>query len=173
LLRKLEVTSLLDVPCGDFTWMKHVELDGIDYIGGDIVGEMISKLQQQYGRPGRSFRRIDLVCDDLPPVDAVMVRDLFLHLPLQLVHRAIANLQRSGAKWLLTSNYPAVPANADIPMGHHRFQNLMLPPFSWPPPLHVINEMSTTAQGPTDKQLAAWLIVDLPDQRRRPLDVRL
>src|SRR4051812_28060105 len=36
-LRKLEARVLLDVPCGDFTWMGHVDLSGIQYIGGDIV----------------------------------------------------------------------------------------------------------------------------------------
>src|SRR4051794_5727641 len=34
-LGKLEARVLLDVPCGDFTWMEHVDLSGIQYIGGD------------------------------------------------------------------------------------------------------------------------------------------
>ena len=28
---------MLDVPCGDFRWMAHVDLSGIIYIGGDII----------------------------------------------------------------------------------------------------------------------------------------
>jgi hypothetical protein len=36
-LRQLEARALLDVPCGDFTWMEQVDLSGIEYIGGDIV----------------------------------------------------------------------------------------------------------------------------------------
>ena len=31
-LRRLEARVLLDVPCGDFAWMEHVDLSGIKYI---------------------------------------------------------------------------------------------------------------------------------------------
>src|SRR5215213_5906369 len=40
LLQRLGARSLLDIPCGDFHWMKTVDL-GIDrYIGADIVPEL-------------------------------------------------------------------------------------------------------------------------------------
>lgn len=65
---------------------------------------MIERLRADFGRPGRTFQRIDLVSDDLPLVDLVMVRDLFLHLPLGLVRQALSNVRRSGSTWLLTSN---------------------------------------------------------------------
>src|SRR4051794_4328474 len=32
-LRELGTRVLLDVPCGDFTWMAYVDLSGIEYIG--------------------------------------------------------------------------------------------------------------------------------------------
>src|SRR4051812_23723440 len=40
-LRDLRVTSLLDIPCGDFFWMKQVDLAGIQYTGADIVPELV------------------------------------------------------------------------------------------------------------------------------------
>ena len=47
-LRRLNATVFLDAPCGDFNWMRHVELpDGTSYIGGDIVA------QAQRGRETR------------------------------------------------------------------------------------------------------------------------
>jgi len=39
LLRELNVCSLLDLPCGDFNWMQHVNLGEIQYIGADIVSD--------------------------------------------------------------------------------------------------------------------------------------
>ena len=36
-LHELDAKVLLDVPCGDFTWMEHVDLSGIEYIGGPTV----------------------------------------------------------------------------------------------------------------------------------------
>lgn len=37
MLKKYSIKSILDIPCGDFSWMKKIELDGIEYIGADIV----------------------------------------------------------------------------------------------------------------------------------------
>ena len=39
LIGQLQINSILDVPCGDFHWMRHVNLDGISYCGVDIVRE--------------------------------------------------------------------------------------------------------------------------------------
>ena len=36
MLSELEARTLLDLPCGDFHWMQHVDLSGINYIGGDL-----------------------------------------------------------------------------------------------------------------------------------------
>ena len=58
LLKELDATSLLDLPCGDFHWMQHTDLAGIDYIGGDLVGELIERNQAQHARDGVSFRKL-------------------------------------------------------------------------------------------------------------------
>src|SRR5688572_32614789 len=34
---RLNAHRLLEVPCGDFNWMSHVDLSRIEYTGGDIV----------------------------------------------------------------------------------------------------------------------------------------
>jgi hypothetical protein len=39
---------LLDIPCGDFNWMKLLNL-GVDYIGADIVGELIAENRRRFG----------------------------------------------------------------------------------------------------------------------------
>ena len=43
LLSRRRVRSILDAPCGDFYWMKEVALCDIDYIGADIVEEIIAR----------------------------------------------------------------------------------------------------------------------------------
>lgn len=159
LLRDLGVTSLLDVPCGDFVWMQTVDLAGIDYTGADLVGEMVAELQAAHGRDGRRFVRLDVIEDSLPPVDAVLMRDLLLHLTHAQGRRALANVKRSGARWLLTSQYPTVTANPEIEMGQHRFPNLTLPPYNLPAPARLIEE--TPMPGEPAKVLAVWPTSDL------------
>src|SRR4051794_12222294 len=97
LLRELGVTSLLDIPCGDFAWMGQVDLTGVDYVGADLVTDIVAGLQARYGGDRRRFIRLDAIADPLPQVDAILMRDLLLHLTLAQGRRALANVKRSGA----------------------------------------------------------------------------
>ena len=160
LLGELGATSLLDLPCGDFHWMQHTNLAGIDYIGGDLVGELIERNQEQYKRNGVSFRKLDLVHDKLPQVDAVLCRDCLVHLSFADAHAALANVARSGAKWLLTTSFSSIKRNDDIVTGQWRPLNLMLPPFNLPKSAKRIAENCTETEF-TDKLLGVWPIADL------------
>src|ERR1700722_13519672 len=59
--RDLGIGSLLDIPCGDLNWIRHVELPGVEYIGADIVPALISSNVAQFGASGRKFVVLDLV----------------------------------------------------------------------------------------------------------------
>lgn len=41
LFRELSVRRFLDLPCGDFHWMSRVDLSGVEYLGGDIVRDLV------------------------------------------------------------------------------------------------------------------------------------
>jgi hypothetical protein len=47
IIEKYAIQSMLDVPCGDYNWMKTVEKT-CSYIGGDIVMEVIENNQKLY-----------------------------------------------------------------------------------------------------------------------------
>src|SRR5207253_2597392 len=80
LLHELQVRRFLDVPCGDFNWMKEVSLPpGVTYLGGDIVEEVIRKNNERYGNPVVSFTRLDILAGDLPQADLVLCRDCLVH----------------------------------------------------------------------------------------------
>src|SRR5437868_5072453 len=55
LLKQLQVTTLLDAGCGDYNWMKELNLGSMQYIGVDVVPELITINQQKYGREIRTF----------------------------------------------------------------------------------------------------------------------
>ena len=49
LFEGLNATSLLDAPCGDFNWMRHVQLPaGCAYMGRDIVPKLIEDLKRDF-----------------------------------------------------------------------------------------------------------------------------
>ncbi|OKL57270.1 hypothetical protein UA08_07586 [Talaromyces atroroseus] len=168
LFTELGIQSILDIPCGDFHWMQHVTSQSganMQYIGGDIVEELIASNQKAFGGGHIDFRVLNVVSSDLPRVDLVFVRDCFVHLPLAEVFKALDNIKRSGAKYLLTTTFPGHPVNNDeFLLGMWRTLNLERPPFGFPSPLKVINERCTEAflgDSFTDKSLALWPLEDL------------
>lgn len=162
LLRRLQCRTILDLPCGDFWWMQHVDLNGIDYLGGDIVPELIDENTRRHGGPGRRFQVIDLVNDPLPRVDLVLCRDCFVHLSFEYIARAVANLRRSGSTYLAATTYPGTASNLDVPSGKWRTLNMCLPPFGFPVPVEVLSEDCTEGDGQhADKTLAVWRLADL------------
>lgn len=156
LLKKLEVTSLLDIPCGDFNWMQKVELSNINYIGADIVEELILKNRLKFGETkNRKFQVINLITDPLPKADMVLVRDCLVHLSFKDIQKALNNIQLSGAKYLLLTTFTNHTKNFDIVTGAWRPLNFQKRPFNFPKPLLVINEKCTENNGKfEDKSLA-------------------
>ncbi len=66
LLRELNIKSLLDLPCGDFNWMKLVNLTGVEYLGGDIVPDLVRINTENHSAPGIAFQTLDLINGPLP-----------------------------------------------------------------------------------------------------------
>ena len=163
LLERLGAASLLDVPCGDFGWLSTVPL-ALDYIGGDIVPELVASNEERFGGPGtrRRFLRLDLTADPLPAADVVLCRDCLVHLSFAHITQALDNIRRSGAAWLLTTTFLEHDGNVDIESGDWRMLNLTRPPFNFPEPAAVIVEGCHESDGAySDKALAAWRVGDL------------
>lgn len=170
-LRRLAVRRLLDIPCGDFHWMKEVDLQGIDYIGGDIVAAAIESNRARYGRPGRNFAVLDLTTGPLPGADAIFCRDCLVHFSFGNIERAFRCMQASGATYLMTTTFTARGENADIVDGDWRPLNLEAPPFSLPRPLELLIERCTEENGAyADKSIGIWRIADLPTEISRSPD---
>jgi SAM-dependent methyltransferase len=161
LLRRLGARSLLDAGCGDFHWMAHVELDGVEYIGVDVVPELIEENRRRHGRPGRSFIEADLISDPLPRADAILCRDTLIHLPDALLLAAVANIARSGASYLLASTFVGRGNGPDIVLGDWRPTDLQAPPFSLPEPLELVDDRRLEPPVAEDKRLGVWRLADL------------
>ncbi len=162
LIKKLHVKTLLDIPCGDFNWMQHVDLSGIRYIGADIVEALVQKNNARFGDEHRQFRRLDLLTDPLPGCDLVFCRDCLVHLSLADVRAALENIKRSGATYLATTHFHEESENTDIPTGGWRPLNFFVPPFNFPGPVAEINEHCSEMDGAfADKCLVVWKISDL------------
>ena len=103
-LKKYNIKSIADIPCGDFWWMRHVDLFDINYMGGDIITPQITKLK--YSFPENDFQRIDLRIDKLPNVDLLFSRDCLFHLSNTDKQMVFNNFISSNIEYLLMSNHP-------------------------------------------------------------------
>lgn len=160
---KFEISSVLDLPCGDFNWMQKVNLSKIDYLGGDIVKELIDSIVKKF----KSFENVnfvvlDLINDNLPKKDLIIVRDCLVHLSYDDIFKSIKNIKASGSKFLLTTTYPNHKLNDDIITGDWRRLNLMEKPFHFPKPILTIVENCTESHGRyADKSMLLWDISKL------------
>lgn len=161
-LKELEITTMLDLPCGDFNWMKHVDLGVIKYIGSDIVDELILDNKKKYGNGNREFVSLDLLTGDIPKVDLLFCRDHLVHLSFRDIKTAFRNIKKSTIKYIMTTTFTRHETNIDIATGEWRTLNLEKPPFNLPNPIKIINEKCTEGNGEfADKSLGVWLVEDL------------
>ncbi|MFP8780667.1 class I SAM-dependent methyltransferase [Hydrogenophaga sp. RWCD_12] len=163
LVRSLGTRCLLDVPCGDFNWAAPLA-DAVDcYLGVDVVPALVSDNEKRWSSPRRQFLCRDMVRQRLPAADLVLCRDALVHLCAEDVKRAIANLRRTGASYLVATTFVGDRGNEDIPTGAWRPLNMQRPPFGFPAPLALIDERCHHTGGIySDKHLGVWRFEDLP-----------
>ena len=156
IVQELDVRTMLDVPCGDFAWMRHLRAD-VRYIGGDVLPELVDANERQFGGPTRRFMTIDILQDELPAADLLLCRDCLVHFSFDDIRAALRNIARSDCQWLLTTTFPECDRNDDIVTGDWRPLNLERPPFNLPPPDRMINERCTEGGNTfADKSLGLW-----------------
>ncbi len=153
LFEALGVRSLLDAPCGDFSWMSDVVSSLAFYIGIDIVPELIERNRRGHETDRVQFFCADISADPLPSADMILCRDCLIHLPSRLIHRSLRNFVDTNARFLALTSDLAARSYHDIPVGSFRSIDLRRPPFSFPAPIAAIAEDSSG-----DRQLCVWHI---------------
>jgi hypothetical protein len=160
-IRDLGIRSILDIPCGDFHWMRDTYLPLDLYIGADIVEELIVFNTEVYSTAARKFIVCDLTTDTLPNVDMIFCRDCLFHFSFYDIFRTIVNVRRSKAQFFFTTTNPNLERNIDVVTGEWRPLNLQIPPFSFPKPLLLVDEDPTDKKDIADKHMALWRVGDL------------
>ena len=141
LYKKLGIESVLDIPCGDYNWMQFVDNRSVDYIGADIVEDLIVENRKKF--PNVNFQHLDLASSQLPKVDLVIARDVLVHMTYDMIEKSINNIIKSGSKYLLTTTFTSENINYNLPEnGMWRPLNLLINPFQYNPK-YLINEDCT------------------------------
>jgi len=115
-IKKYNIRSIVDVPCGDFNYMKHINLEAINYKGYDVSPNCIS-MCDKFKQNNISFSVLDITKDTIPCADLVIIKDLFLHLSFKHISLVLSNVLKSKPKYLAVSHYPQRVANIDMKTG--------------------------------------------------------
>ena len=139
LFQEFSIKSLFDAPCGDFNWMKLVDLKDIDYLGGDIVEPLVAELNRNYSSQSISFIHFDLTSTISPTVDLFLNRDCLFHFSYHDILRTLNNFLLSGSKYFLTTSHDddeGIFFNSDVQSGGFRHLDLFSEPFCFPKDFH-------------------------------------
>ncbi len=159
LMNDLQVTTILDAPCGDHFWFNLIEWEiPINYLGADIVKSLINNNNERFSNDSVRFRYLDIVNNPLPDADIWLCRDCFIHLSNKDIFKSLDNFYTSNIDYILLSNYPNCKNNENIPTGNYRHYNLMLPPFNFPSPISTIDDW---VEGFPVRNLSLWRRRDL------------
>lgn len=124
LVRELGVTTVLDVGCGEGSWMPSLP----GYVGVDVVAAAIDFARRTHST--RAYRQLDARCDALPQTDLAFTRDFMQHLTVTEGLQVLANIKKTGARFLVASTYQDGDNSTDPESSWHAYRvNLELSPF--------------------------------------------
>lgn len=131
LLKEKQITSVVDLGCGDWQFSKMLNWSGIHYIGVDVIPTVVQRNNELYGTPLIQFVHLDATKDDLPAADLLICKDVLQHLSDSDIQGIIPKLSQFRY-CLLTNDYcPFIETNYPYEnQGGYRKLDLTKPPFN-------------------------------------------
>ena len=157
LLKRYSILSILDAPCGDLNWMKHVLKEHpVNYIGGAIVAPLVESNNKKYKTDTIRFTQIDLTRDKFPYADLMLCRDCLIHLSNKDIRAVLQNFIDSKIKYLLTTTlvHSNEHTNEDVSSGGHREIDLFSAPFNFP--ADVLYRIEDWQEPDPKKEMCLW-----------------
>lgn len=132
--------NVIDLGCGDFRIGERIAKENnINYIGIDIVPELIERNKNKYKDNNIKFLCLDIVSENLPNGDICLVREVLQHLSNSEIEKILEKLKKY--KYIfVTESHPLkiIKYNEDKPHGQDTRANygsgvyLDKPPFNIP-----------------------------------------
>lgn len=145
----LKRVRILDVPCGDMQWMPRflTARDDIDYVGMDIVPELIEGHQKTFVAQPWKFMHYDILRDGLKEkFDIIHCRMMLQHLLLKDLLNFLLEFSKSGSRYLITTTFPDFSENTELNPSGGRFRYLNLEA----PPVSLVNPLCHFRDGPVE-----------------------
>ena len=129
-LAEKSIKSVVDLGCGDWQIARHMNWDGIQYLGIDVVGSVIEENRKNFSSGNIEFQCIDVVGEkQLPKADLIIIKDVLQHWPIKEIIEFLPKI--SSYKYALITNcILGNNLNGDIDFGGFRPLDLHDTPFN-------------------------------------------
>ena len=131
-IKSNSITTVTDLGCGDWQFSYLIDWSGIQYLGIDLVPELITENRKRFSAPNIQFRDFSTI-DELPCGDLLIAKEVLQHLPNNVIIEYLAIIRKKFRFALLTnSTLPEEFGNPDISIGGFRPLRLQGAPFNAP-----------------------------------------
>ena len=86
-LRMNCIGSMVDIGCGDWQFSRYLDLGGIDYLGLDLVEQVVARNRERFGTPSIRFEVMPERLEDVPGAHLLVIKDVLQHLEITEVIR--------------------------------------------------------------------------------------
>lgn len=91
-IRDNGIRKVLDIGCGDYQVAARLDLGDAEYLGVDIVTELIDHNSRRYGSSRVRFAQLDAGVDPLPDADLCLIRQVLQHWSDEDIQRLLPRL---------------------------------------------------------------------------------
>ena len=117
-IREHEIERVVDLGCGDFSVGRRiVERTDAEYIGVDVVSELIAHHSKTFVDPRVSFLCANIITDDLPVADLCLIRQVLQHLTNDEIAEVLRRLAHFP-KVIIAEDIPSQPISFNLDMTH-------------------------------------------------------
>lgn len=160
------IKSIFDAPCGDFNWMNYLlkertksNKQNIQYLGADIVQDLILNLKRKYSTQNINFISFDIISKNFPNSELFICRDCFIHFSNKDINKTISNFLESKIKYILITDSIVDDdfENYEIKTGEYRKLDLTKKPFDFPKNhLFQFNDVYNIKSKKYDTRMTLW-----------------
>jgi SAM-dependent methyltransferase len=131
-LRANAIRTVTDLGCGDWQFSHLIDWGHTEYLGVDIVPELVVQIRTKFASPSIRFEEFTSI-ENLPGGDLLVSKEVLQHLPNETVAEYLGVIRRKYRFALITNSVGlATTANADIKPGGFRALRLQDAPFNAP-----------------------------------------
>jgi SAM-dependent methyltransferase len=93
-IKENEITSIVDLGCGDFrVGSQYISPQIKKYVGVDVVDILIEHHGKEFGDEVKSFQCLDIINDELPKGELCIIRQVLQHLSNEQVQQILVKLR--------------------------------------------------------------------------------